>query len=577
MQIPPPLTSLEIEQNFDLVRDPPPPGTFELGLVVGGTVSAGAYTAGFLDGLVQAMDEWDRARATDSARAIPDHRVSLDIVTGTSGGGVNASVLARAIAFGFPHVTSSSSPPAGNPFWDLWVEKFDIGRLLKTQDIASGSPAFSLLDSTAIDDFAKDILAFGAGAAPMARSWVKDPFRLILTLTNLPGVPYILPMRALGPMLGEYFVNHADHARFAVSLGNGAPKSTVPQRPYETMLPAADMTGTIADAWARFGEFAKGTAAFPLGFAIRNPVRQTDHYRWRVIVEPAPDNSYEVLGLTPAWQQLAGQIGGGLAPQIATPVVDGGAMNNEPIELARTWLAGLVGRNPRASDAANRAIVLVDPLANSMITQVQTTKALDILSTVVGAMIAGARYETADLLLMADPTVFSRYLVTPSRNDLTGDRALAGGGFGAFMGFLCRDFRVHDFMRGRADCHEFLLNDLAMSPTNPIFADLNGAQIDALRTADGSLRLIPLLGAAAGSPVAPAWPQGKLTQAMLTNTIQPALSDRLAALLQSQNLFGDQGFLASIAINLVEKWGADAAAGYLVNAVTDDLATWGLS
>ncbi len=36
----------------------PPPNTFELALVLGGTVSAGAYTAGALDFLIEALDSW---------------------------------------------------------------------------------------------------------------------------------------------------------------------------------------------------------------------------------------------------------------------------------------------------------------------------------------------------------------------------------------------------------------------------------------------------------------------------------------------------------------------------------------
>ena len=40
-----------------------PDETFELALVLGGTVSAGAYTAGALDFLIEALDCWEAARA----------------------------------------------------------------------------------------------------------------------------------------------------------------------------------------------------------------------------------------------------------------------------------------------------------------------------------------------------------------------------------------------------------------------------------------------------------------------------------------------------------------------------------
>src|SRR5271165_1609835 len=68
-----------------LFTDPPPvaPQTFELGLVLGGTVSAGAYTAGALDLLVQALDAFQgRADAPQQ----PWHQVKLRLAAGSSGG-----------------------------------------------------------------------------------------------------------------------------------------------------------------------------------------------------------------------------------------------------------------------------------------------------------------------------------------------------------------------------------------------------------------------------------------------------------------------------------------------------------
>jgi hypothetical protein len=579
MSFPDPLTPDEIQHNFTIVRDPPPPRTFEIGLILGGTVSAGAYTAGFLDFFIQALDAWDDARAADARTGqpptVPDHKVILDIVSGTSGGGVNASVMARAIAFDFPHATSAASPPAGNPFWDLWVTRFDIMRMLAQQDLAQPDPRFSLLDSTAIDEFAGHIINYGAGMPTRVRSWVRDPFRLILTLTNLRGVPYLLPMSTMGAQLGEYFIARADHARFAVPVA-GAPPSPIPMRPYETLLPPADGSGVAAPAWEQFGEHAKGTAAFPLGFCIRNPVRTTDHYRWRVTAQPTGNNEFEIFGLNPAWRQFAGQMDGTITAQITTPVVDGGAMDNEPIELARTWLAGLVGRNPRLPDQATRAVVLVDPLASTTVAPPSTDTPVDMVSTILDSMISGARYSTSDLLLMADPNVFSRFLVTPSRGGVVGERAIAGGGFGAFMGFFSAAFRTHDFLKGRADCAQFLSQTFVMAADNPVFAGLNSDQLNKLRTNDSRyLKLIPLLGTAQGTVSQPDWPAGKFDPA--NPALTAAISARLAAVVGSTQLLGDQGWLANLALKLIADWGAGAAAGYVVDAIKSDLADWELS
>lgn len=40
-----------------------PDNAFQIGLALAGAISAGAYTAGVLDLLFQALDEWDKQRA----------------------------------------------------------------------------------------------------------------------------------------------------------------------------------------------------------------------------------------------------------------------------------------------------------------------------------------------------------------------------------------------------------------------------------------------------------------------------------------------------------------------------------
>jgi len=49
---------------------PEPPGhTYELALVLGGTVSAGCYTAGIFDFLLEALDTWTAAKDRSDPRA----------------------------------------------------------------------------------------------------------------------------------------------------------------------------------------------------------------------------------------------------------------------------------------------------------------------------------------------------------------------------------------------------------------------------------------------------------------------------------------------------------------------------
>src|SRR5215472_2445372 len=198
-------------QKWFLDTSPVPDKTFELALVLGGTVSAGAYMVGALDFLIEALDCWDAARAGGDP-LVPQHRVVLRVVAGASGGGVNAAIAARALNYEFPHVPQSrtiGSNRAGNPFYDTWIGELTLPRFLETSDMATG--LISILNGRAIDQSARNIVSFSG--APKNRSWLASPLRLIFTLTNLAGVPYKVDLTTGS----ETFVDHADFMRFAVN------------------------------------------------------------------------------------------------------------------------------------------------------------------------------------------------------------------------------------------------------------------------------------------------------------------------------------------------------------------------
>jgi hypothetical protein len=184
-----PLSAAEIDRLFGLPGDPSA-NTFEIALVLGGTVSAGAYTAGALDFLIEALDSWTRLRDGNDP-SVPRHQALLKIVTGTSGGGVNAAIAARALAYDYPHVVRATPHPekgTGNPFYDVWINRLTLDGFLDTSDADRGN-VVSLLNGKPIDDGASVLADFTSGDA-IARGYVAHPLRVILTLTNLCGIPY---------------------------------------------------------------------------------------------------------------------------------------------------------------------------------------------------------------------------------------------------------------------------------------------------------------------------------------------------------------------------------------------------
>ena len=501
-------SAAEIDRWF-LANPEVPPQTFEFALVLGGTVSAGAYTAGALDFLIEALDSWTQRRDAGDAAA-PRHNVVLRVVTGTSGGGVCAAIAGRALAFEFDPVargTPVGAGPTGNPLYDTWVKTLTLDRFLDTGDI--GKDIVSLLNGAAIDAGARNIVEF-SGKGAKRRSWLAAPLRVILTLTNLRGVPFQLEFEG---GRSESYVDHADFIRYALVYPN---QPVGEFRPDELVLGFDGQRLPQASSWDEFSLFARATAAFPAGFPPRALVRPTGHYRYRVVMraplDPAAaltaEPSYSVL--LPDWDALA--AGAADVPDdYHFLAVDGGATNNEPIELARTALCGIRGSNPRDPREANRAVLLIDPFAGrSELGPAGMTSFAHILGAVGNAVIQQTRYDSRDLTLAADERVFSRFMLTPQLGAKLGDQAIASAGLGAFIGFACPDFMRYDYLLGRKNCQDFLRDSFALAADNPLFGGWTTEQRQMYRAGGNFLPIVPLVGSSAIPETLDPWPKGKL-------------------------------------------------------------------
>ena len=75
--------------------------TFDIGLVLAGAVSAGAYSAGVIDFLIEAIDRWYAVRESEISRGVPferrlapPHNVRLRAMSGSSAGSMVAALAA---------------------------------------------------------------------------------------------------------------------------------------------------------------------------------------------------------------------------------------------------------------------------------------------------------------------------------------------------------------------------------------------------------------------------------------------------------------------------------------------------
>ena len=486
--------------------------------MLGGTVSAGAYTAGFLDKLIEALDAWYMAK--ENGGDVPCHDVKLRVAAGTSGGGVCAAIFARALAFDFPHISPSSpeSEWGNNPFYKTWVQDLDIAGFVETSDIADGQPLKSLLNGKAISQATKAAADFRGDPLPAGwweRPYVDNPFRVIITLANLTGVPYEIDFGALGQQSYRF---HADHARFACDIGGGrrAPGNL---RPDEFFVQDGGQAPAVH--WLTLASYARASGAFPLGFPAVELRRPRTHYDYRVAVVPDESGQVTEVPLRPDWAGI------GDGDEYAFLAVDGGAFNNEPIELARTFLAGVAGRNPRDPAKANRGVMLIDPLpGTAQLGPDRFENLVKLGGAVLSSLVSQGRYAATDLLLMADPNVFSRYLAIPQRGNISGEKALATAGLCAFLGFFEDEYRRHDYMLGRANCRTYLAEKFVLAETNPIFKGRwTAAQKQAFGQAAGNgfLPLIPLVDPARKPDGTMPWPRGKLTARQIRNRLKNRL------------------------------------------------------
>jgi hypothetical protein len=445
--------------------------TFEIGLVMAGAVSAGAYSAGVVDFLIEALDAYEQEKHKPEWDG-PTHDVKVPILTGASAGGMTAALAALHFYRDIEHAWPGKPAPEGgsNRLYSTWVSDISLERLLETRDL-DGPGVRSLLGSAILDDILRS--AFDLRGEVRQRPWVggaaDSALTLIFTLTNLRGVPYSFEL--FGNLQGERYgmLNHRDDIEFTLGVGPSRLNSG------GRWLDAAQLDDP---GWELFGRTALATGAFPAALAPRLLDRPARDYieQGHVGVERELGR-FEALHPDESIKRLERYdfIG-----------VDGGVMDNEPLELARRHLAGGPGRsNPRSGDEAHRAVLLVDPFPNCQ--DLPEANRDDTLATVMfrlfGALKNQARFKPEELELAASDRVFSRFMIAPSRDPwplggggVAAAHPIASSALGAFGGFLHESFRRHDYLLGRRNAQDFLRWNFVLPETNPLFRAFNDPQ-----------------------------------------------------------------------------------------------------
>jgi hypothetical protein len=454
----------------------PAPNTFELGLVMAGAASAGAYTAGVIDFLLEALQAWEDAKAS-GAPNVPDHQVKIRVAAGASAGGVVAALTAMLPFVGhFPMrdlatiaAAADAANATSNLLYKCWVSDIDIRRMLSVDDLDRQGGVPSLLNGAVLADVADSAVAMVRAAlaspsSPSPPGYFANPLQLYLCLTNMRGLPYEVRMVADEALRGHRVKSHADYGHFAVfGAGVGEPE------PFIRGAIPVNWPGTVgvpmADGWSWLRDAALATSAFPGGFparAFRNPIST---YRARPCIGTAAQDGASVslcLALPPADDAYEFWC------------VDGGLLDNEPLAFAREALVGSADAHlPRDAKYADRAVLLIDPFPNDL--ELPTSPfggapdLLDAVFSLIPMLRAHAAFKPHDLMLAMQDDIRSRFLIAPMREQAReGEGELACGGLAGFAGFVHERLRLHDFQLGKRNCQKFLRDHFSVHADNPV-------------------------------------------------------------------------------------------------------------
>ncbi len=485
--------------------------TFYIGLNLAGAISAGAYSAGVMDFLIDALDTWYAAREEQRKQfgeeywrwTIPAHDVKIVVMSGASAGGMTAAVAAAALQTKFNPVRTIGAGPQDNALYHAWVDQIDIKPLLGSKDLAdSQAPVVSILDSSIIDTIADNAMKVASGPV-QPREFLSDNTKVILTLTNVRGVPYTVAKNN-GQSNQESVSNYyADQQQFEILKPQAAPSG----------IAYTPLCGGTASNWNILGQAAKATGAFPVVLAPRAIDRSATEYnarKFKVAKSPALcENGVcvctEERPLPPKWPLNDGET-------FRTFNVDGGVTNNSPFDCAHTELlkqpdAPPDGQAPRDAWNADRAVITIAPFpADDEFHRDYTFEPnpLKMALKLVDVAIAQSRFQGENIHLAQSTDVFSRFIIAPAAAQKNVP-ALACGALNAFGGFIAQEFRARDYQLGRRNCQQFLRKYFVLPPDNVVMKDAiavhdpeRGALLAKFPAAmpDGSpaIPIIPLLG-----------------------------------------------------------------------------------
>jgi patatin-related protein len=312
------------------------------------------------------MADLDRLAADSS---LPPTRFLVDILSGTSAGGINGIFLAKALANGQDM----------EQLKDLWVTEGDIETLINDKrsiekPLSLQDPPSSLLNSERM--YYKLLDAFdgmdklNTSQQEIDESPFVDELDLFVTSTDLQGV--VLPIRLSDDLVYER--RHRNVMHFVYS---------------ERSVSGEDTRNDFFASYNPFLAFAaRCTSSFPFAFEpmcltdINSIVRRKDPYK-----------KFDCLADSKLWQRFYRDYldprGVSTVPFPKRAFGDGGYLDNKPFSYATE---ALMTRN--ADVPVDRKLIYIEPSPEHPEDEVETDQKPDAIENVMSALLTLPRYET---------------------------------------------------------------------------------------------------------------------------------------------------------------------------------------
>ena len=489
--------------------------SFQLGICMAGAVSAGAYTAGVLDCLMEALEEWEQKRGQ---AGIPTHRVTISVVGGASAGGMTGLLTAAAI-----------QQPSKKIFYKSWVEmEADsmVGPMLDPSDIIASQSLSSLLNGSFVERLSHQAIEAAQQPSHELPAYIDPSLKLFATLTNLKGYPYNISFTSALQKKEHSMLVHNDFACFQLA-GSRLPNVNQQKReaPIYTdpgWIPLNLAAGKNTDI---LQQAIMATGAFPL------------------VLKPVQLKRTQRMILDNEWLHQNGLLLDSPSEDHISLQVDGGLMNNEPFEKVRELLqkknAGAAATSDRNSFSSfTHTVLMIDPFPDTPSFQEKDSlQFTGIAKQILFAMLHQMKAKPLPIADMMNKEKAGQFLIAPVRyinnpeERIEGGKAIASGVAGGFGGFLSKSFRAHDYALGQYNCARFLKNHFTVPikqlHQHPLFSK-GYAGIDwkpFLSENKDSVQIIPVFQLL---KQAPEWP---VIHSQSIDALHPAIRRRSAAIL----------------------------------------------